>query len=56
MQLLQFAPEIVVVVHHPHSLFSELHRLVAVTLVLDHLIRCFAIVSFLVSREDHSCM
>ena len=39
MQLLQLAPEIVVVVHHPHSLFSELHHLVAVTLVLDHLIR-----------------
>ena len=41
MQRLQLLPEIVVFEHHPRNLFSELHYFVAVTLVFDHLIRCF---------------
>ena len=40
MQRLQLAPEIVCLSDHPHNLFSELHHLVAVTPVLDQLIRC----------------
>ena len=40
MQRLQLALVIVVFVHHPHNLFSELHHLVAVTPFLDHVIRC----------------
>ena len=39
----------------PHYLFSLLHHCVAVTLVLDLLIRFSTVVNFLVSRDDHSC-